>query len=118
MMRLRGGKLVLSGGVPGIIEALQAFVRKVSTTYPVASFLRPEFAASVCFEQIKAGCAWTPEHFQEARNNFPALHALMGSIKAHVLPEELQAFLQEIQGRALRLLAAAPVRQTWVCPQE
>ena len=91
------------------ISALQTFVRKVSTTYPACSFLQPGFAASQLFQQIVDGCAWTVEHSRAAKNNFPALHSLMGSLQTSKVPEELQPFLQQLKLRALKLQQTEPV---------
>jgi hypothetical protein len=91
------------------LVALQAFVGKVSTTYPASSFLQPGFAASLCFQQILDGCAWTAAHVRDARNNFPALHALMTSLQTPTLPAELQPFLQQLKSRALKLQEIEPV---------
>jgi hypothetical protein len=89
---------------------LQQFVRMLSTTYPVSSFLLPSFAASATFQQVMQGERWTARHWQQVNSGFPALHALMSGLGLDILPARLRnTLMQHLQARALKLQDTAAV---------
>jgi hypothetical protein len=90
-------------------EAIKAFVREVTTAYPVSSYLPPSFANSTTFQEIcqsNSGTgtdsvnAWSTVARAEVKHGFPALFKLVTELQLQSIPEQLKPFLVGIQSKS------------------